>query len=683
MSGLIIDLFAGAGGASLGIEAALGRPIDIAVNHDSVALAVHKANHPHTLHVEEDIWRADPVKLTGGKPVELLWASPDCTDFSVAKGGKPRSTKRRTLANAVLKWADAVKPRRIHLENVREFEGWGPLDKNGKRIKDKKGQHYRRWRRNLESLGYVVESRVLDASLYGVPTRRKRLFIIAIRDGSRIVWPEFTHADKKRARDLFTQALLPLRTAGECIDWSLACPSIFEREDPLADKTLDRIRAGVIRFVIEAAEPFIVGVGGRAGQSAPTGASDPVGTITAKNDRAIVTPHLTKFQENSIGQDVREPLDTVMAGAPRFGVVAPVMVTIDHNSSKHGSTPADAPLPTTTVENRHAITAAQLLKVNHGGDEDRGESLDAPLSTVTAARRGHAISAASLIKVDHGDDEKTGRREHSLDDPLTTIHAGGNGHALAAATLIQSGYGEREGQAPRAPGLDKPLGTIVASATKHDLVAAFIEKTYGDRNGEQLNAAPVDAPLPTVTSKDHNRLAAAHLARFNHDDHGSSCAEPMPTITAGGHHIAEVRAFLAAYYGCDKDGQSLNDPMRTVTTKDRFGLVTVHGVDYQIVDIGMRMLEPHELLRAQFGKYAERYDLSCAIGKRKLEKLVEKAKETGASVVDLIIAIPRSKRRPTKSTKVRLIGNSVCPEVAEVIAAANNLPMRPEIERAA
>lgn len=605
--GLIIDLFAGAGGASIGIEKAMGRPIDIAVNHDAVALAVHKDNHPHTLHVEEDIWRADPVKLTGGRPVELLWASPDCTDFSVAKGGKPRSSKRRTLANAVLKWADAVKPRRIHLENVREFEGWGPLDKNGKRIKDKKGQHFRRWRRNLEALGYRVDHRLLDASLYGVPTKRKRLFLTAVRDGSPISWPEFTHGDVKRARDLFSAQLEPLRTAGECIDWSLPCPSIFERKKPLKPKTLARIRAGVIRFVIEAVEPFIVGVGGRAAQCAATGASEPVGTITAKNDRAVV--------------------------------------------------------------------AAAMLKVNHGKDDHRGESLDAPMTTVTASRRGHALSAAHLIKVDHGDDERTGRRDHSLDAPLTTIHAGGNGHALAAATLIQTGYGEREGQAPRVPGIGKPLGTVVGTQ-KHGLVAAFIEKGYGDRDGKQFNAAPVSAPLPTITTQDHNHLAAAHLARFNHDDVGAPCDEPMPTVTAGGTHIAEVRAFLAAYYGCDKDGQSLHEPMRTVTTKDRFGLVTVRGVDYQIVDIGMRMLEPEELLRAQFGKYAD-YDLSCAIGEKKLKNLQEKAAETGASVVDMILALPRSKRRPTKSSKVRLIGNSVCPEVAEAIVRANvPQPMR-------
>jgi DNA (cytosine-5)-methyltransferase 1 len=614
MNGLIIDLFAGGGGASLGIEAALGRKIDIAINHDAVALAVHKANHPDTLHVEEDIWKADPLALTGGRPVELLWASPDCTHFSVAKGGKPRSAKKRTLAGAVIRWARATKPQRIHLENVREFQGWGPLTKKGYPDKRKVGQSFRRWVRGLQLLGYDIDWRTLDASLYGAPTRRRRLFITARRDGLPIIWPLVTHGDiKNPVQDLFATPLKPLHTAAECIDWSLPCPSIFERKKPLAEKTLWRIAQGMKRFVIDAAAPFIVkvnhgidaktgrreygldeplstvtasgnghalvtpfvaGVGGRAGDTGPTGGDEPVGTITAKNDRVVVAPSLIKFRGDSTGASLEDPMPTITAGpkvnpagAPHaLGIVTPVMITIDHSSSQHGETRADAPLPTTTVENRHA---------------------------------------------------------------------------LVAPTLIQTGYGEREGQAARAPGLDKPLGTVVAGGQKHALVAAFIEKGFSDRGGKVVQASKLTAPLPTVTTQDHNNLAAATLLKLRGTNHGADMNEPMPTVTSQGLHLAEVRAFLTCYYGVNgkgDNGQPLTDPMRTLTTKDRLGLVTVRGVDYAIVDIGMRMLEPHELLRAQFGRFAARYDLSVA---------------------------------KTKTAKVRLIGDSVCPEIAEAIVLAN------------
>lgn len=613
MNGLIIDLFAGAGGAGAGMEAALGRPTDIAINHDPIALAVHKANHPHTRHLEEDIWKARPGEVTGGRPVAVLWASPDCTHFSVAKGGKPRSAKKRTLAGAVIRWARATQPAVIFLENVREFKGWGPLTKKGQPNKRKMGESFRRWVRGLERLGYEVEHRILDASLYGAPTRRQRLFIIARRDGKPIIWPEVTHADLKKSNpDLFSGRLQPLRTAGECIDWTLPCPSIFERKKDLKPKTLWRIAQGIKRFVIESPDPFIIkvnhgddastgnraysindplttvtaarrghalvtpfvaGVGGRAGDSAPTAGDEPIGTIIAKNDRVIVAPHLIKFRGDSDGSSLEAPMPTITAGpkenpagaAHAMGIVAPIMVTIDHQSSKNGATPADAPLPTTTVENRHA---------------------------------------------------------------------------LVAPTLIQTSWGEREGQAARVPGLGKPLGTVVAEGIKHALVAAFIEKGFGERPGhwEGAGSQAVDKPAPTITTRDHTNLAAATLLRFNHDDHGIPLDRPLPTITAKARHIAEVRAFLTAYYGCDREGAPLTDPMRTVTTKDRFGLVTVLGIDYEIIDIGMRMLEPHELLAAQFGRFAATYDLSAA---------------------------------KTKTAKVRLIGNSVCPEVAEAIVRSN------------
>jgi DNA (cytosine-5)-methyltransferase 1 len=467
--GLVVDLFAGGGGASAGLEAALGRAVDIAINHDPVALAVHKANHPDTLHLEADIWEVRPTDATGGRQVDVLWASPDCTHFSVAKGGKPRKQGIRSLAWAVVRWAAAVRPAVIFLENVSEFSGWGPLREDGRPDKVRMGETFRRWRRKLERLGYVVDYRVLDASHYGAPTRRRRLFLVARCDGQPIRWPRPTHGPSLR----------PYCTAAECIDWSLPCPSIFERSKPLAEKTLRRIALGVQRFVVDNPRPFIV-------------------------------------------------------------------------------------------------------KVNHGGADARTESIDAPLTTVTATQRGHG---------------------------------------LVVPTLVQTGYGEREGQAPRALDLHRPLGTLV-NGQKHALVAAFLSKHFGGGVGQQL-----DIPTSTITAIDHHALTSAEL-------------RPAP---AHGSHAAEVRAFLLTYYTGGTVGQSLLNPLRTVTAKDRLGLVTVDGADYEIADIGMRMLQPHELLRAQFGRYAAGYDMSAA---------------------------------RTKSDQIRLIGNSVCPEAAEALVRAN-LPALP------
>lgn len=500
--GLFIDLFAGGGGASTGIKAATGRDVDIAINHSALALAVHAANHPNTLHLAADIFEVDPRTATQGMPVDALWMSPDCTHFSLAKGGQPRKQAIRSLADVGINWARDVRPKVIFLENVWEFEGWGPLHPDdhpvkklrNRPIKERKGEDFKRWKGELEARGYVVEYRKIIASHYGAPTSRKRLFLVARCDGQPIVWPAPTHGP----------GLLPFHTAAECIDWSLPCPSIFDRKKPLRPKTLARIAEGIRRFVLESPAPFFA---------------------TAGN--GLAAPHLTKFQENSIGQDLREPIDTVMAGAPRFGLVVP--------------------------------------------------------------------------------------------------------------TLIAQGYGERKGQSPRVLDLHRPLGTIVAQGQKHALVAAFLAAHYGGEVGTELQR-----PIRTVTAQDHHSLVAATLATFRGTAAGQpgvhSIEEPLSTVSAGGVHTAQVCAFLAAYYGADAAGQPLTDPVRTVTTQDRFGLVTVSGVDYQIVDIGMRMLQPHELLRAQFGRFAEGYDLSAA---------------------------------KTKTAKVRLIGNSVCPEAAEAVVAAN------------
>lgn len=488
---LVIDLFAGGGGASTGIEQALGRHVDIAVNHDPEAVSLHQANHPQTLHFVSDVFEVDPVAVCDGRPVGLLWASPDCKHFSKAKGGKPVSKKIRGLAWVVVKWAKLAKPRMIHLENVEEFQTWGPLLENGRVCPDRKGRTFRSWKRALERLGYVVEHRELKACDYGAPTIRKRMFLTARRDGLPIVWPQPTHG----------AGLLPYRTAAECIDWSIPCPSIFERKKPLVDATLRRIAHGLKRFVIDSAKPFIV-------------------------------------------------------------------------------------------------------PVQNFGWGDRPRDIDKPMPTVTGGTKGGTF-------------------------------------ALAAPTLIQTGYGERAGQAPRAPGLSKPLGTAV-DGQKHALVAAFIAKHFSDR-GQRAGSA-MDEPLATVTTKDHNAVigvqVTSHLAKLRGTSNSAATDAPLGTISAGGMHHAEVRALLVKYYGTDQDPR-LDEPMHTVTTKDRFGLVTIRGDDYMIVDIGMRMLQPRELYRAQ--GFADSYQIDRGADGRVL----------------------------SKAAQIRMCGNSVVPAIARAIVAAN------------
>ncbi|MDN8078326.1 DNA cytosine methyltransferase [Burkholderia multivorans] len=572
-SELIVDNFAGGGGASTGLERAFGRPVDIAINHDPEALAMHVANHPHTKHYCESVFDVDPVAITGNQPVGLVWLSPDCKHFSKAKGGKPVSKKIRGLAWIALRWAATVKPRVIMLENVEEFVTWGPLGADGRPCPKNRGRTFRSFVNALSRHGYRVEHRELRACDFGAPTIRKRLFLVARRDGLPIVWPTPTHGDPKSAA-VRAGALQPWRTAADCIDWSIPCPSIFERERPLKDATLRRIARGIMKFVVNSADPFVIHLT-HQGADRAAGIDVPLATVTGANrgEQALVAAHVTKFRANSVGSA------------------------------------ADAPL--------HTVTA--------GGDCAR---------------------------------------------PAGAAHAMG----VVAATLIQTGYGERPGQAPRVPGLDKPLGTIVAGAAKHAAVTAFLAKHYGGHEspGSSLDTAigtittqdhhhlvtaqlvgcggragqsrPRDAsePTATLTSKADTTVAVSHLVKLRGTCRdGAQADEPLHTISAGELHHAEVRAFLIKYYGNEKDGVELRDPLHTVPTHDRFGLVTIHGEDYAIVDIGMRMLTPRELARAQ--GFPDSYVLDPAINGKPL----------------------------SKSAQVRMIGNSVCPDVATALIRAN------------
>lgn len=533
---IVVDNFAGGGGASTGIEMALGRSPEIAINHDPDAIAMHTVNHPSTEHYCESVWDIVPRDVVAGRPVGLVWLSPDCKHFSKAKGSTPVSKKIRGLAWVALRWAAQVRPRVIMLENVEEFQTWGPLliDSEGNARPDpaKKGRTFNSFINALRRQGYKVEWRELRACDYGTPTIRKRLFLIARRDGAAIVWPKPTHGAPNSA-EVKAGKLQPWHTAADIIDWSIPCPSIFERKRPLAENTMRRIAKGLERFVINAAEPFIV-----------------------KCNHTSTRTAYDCFR----GQGINEPLQTITQ-TPGFAVVQP--------------------------------TFAPFITEHANASHQRNMPADEPLRTICAQVKG--------------------------------------GHFALVSPVIARQFGRSVGQS-----IEEPLGTVMAKADKSQLVTAFLAKHYTGVVGAELTK-----PLPTVTTVDHNALVTSHLVKLRGTcQHGQPVTDPMPTVTAGGLHVGEVRAFLLKYYGNDST-IPCSEPLHTVTTRDRFGLVTVRGEDYQIVDIGMRMLEPHELFAAQ------------------------------GFPADYVIANDATGKKFTKTAQVARCGNAVCPPLAAALVRAN------------
>lgn len=431
-SELVVDLFAGGGGASTGIEQAIGRPVDIAVNHDPEAVSLHTVNHPQTRHFISDVFEVDPREVTGGQPVGLLWASPDCKHFSKAKGGKPVSKKIRGLAWVVVEWARAVRPRVICLENVEEFQTWGPLGPDDRPCPQRKGETFREWKAALEAEGYVVDWRELRASDYGTPTIRKRLFLVARCDGQPIAWPEPTHG-KPGTLPVKAKKIKPWRTAAECIDWSIPCPSIFDRKRPLADATLRRVAKGVVRYVIEAAEPFIVSVTHQGGDRVEP-INEPFRTVTGaqRGEKALIVPTLvqTGYGERP-GQAPRVP-----------GLEKPLGTAVDGQ--------------------KHALVAAFLAKHYTGVV---GSEAAEPIGTVTSVDH-HSLVAANLIHMGHGEQSANGARRWShgvrdVREPLNTIAASGMPAGVVTSRLMQvhafllKYYGTADG----AP-VDEPVHTI-------------------------------------------------------------------------------------------------------------------------------------------------------------------------------------------------------------------------------
>ena len=543
MTALIIDNFAGGGGASTGIEAALHRAVDIAINHDEQAIRMHEVNHPGTLHIRNNIWQIDPREVTQGRPVDLAWFSPDCKHFSKAKGGKPREKSIRDLAWIVVLWAKRVRPALILLENVEEFRTWGPLCDQGQPIKARAGETFDKWCRELRKAGYKLQFRELRACDYGAPTIRKRFFMIARCDGQPIVWPAPTHG-KPGTPDVVSGKLKPWRTAAEIIDWSIPCPSIFERQKPLAEKTLRRIAHGIMKFVVNNPSPFIVPLTHHGSADRSYGMDQPLPTVTGANrgEMAMVAPMFARTAHGDIDRNGKR------RGQPCHG--------------------PEEPFPTVTQSGDSALVEASL----------------APF--VTYAQQGGA--------------------NRSVEDPHHTICANSKDqNCIAAAHLVHIGNGEREGQAPRAMDVEKPLGTVVGSTKHHvavaQLVAAHVDQANGGDNNQNLAGRPADAPLSTVTMRGtQQRIVTSNLVKLRNNCTGQPIDEPIHTICSGG-HMAEVRAFLIKYYGNEQDGHGLDQPIGTVTVQDRFGLVTVtiEGEEYVIVDIGMRMLTPRELFNAQ------------------------------------------------------------------------------------
>ncbi|MDQ0361622.1 DNA cytosine methyltransferase [Breznakia pachnodae] len=610
---MFIDNFAGGGGASTGIELAIGRPVDIAINHDKNAIAMHKANHPFTKHYCESVWDVDPLEATGGRQVAMCWLSPDCTHFSKAKGGKPVKKEIRGLAWIALKWASAVKPRVIMLENVEEFKTWGPLkarrDKKTKRIittdiyevldpvtgkyveenrvankgevvpfekqllepdKKKSGKTFRLFKKALENLGYHVEYTELKACDYGAPTTRKRFFLVARCDGEPIVFPESTHAPRfsEEVKNKIKQPYVP---AKEIIDWTLPTTSIFERKRPLAEATMKRIARGIFKYVINDPEPFILQMG-QTGftKDRNTSINEPINTIVTKQEHCVVTPTIMTYYKEHNGSNIEEPISTI-TGTPHHALVAPYMMI---NNSNHS-----------------------------------GNDLKEPVKTITSGNH-HALITPTLLQMGYPDSE--GKRVLDLENPLGAVTSAGNKFGLAVSTMIQTGYGEnkKQNQKPRILDLKEPLNTVV-STTKQGLVTAFIEKTYG---GNYLGSgSDVQNPLDTVTAVDHNRLCELKM-EANGD-----------ALNA---HEGEVKAFLIKYYN-QAIGQSLEEPLHTIGSRDTFGLVTIKGTKYKIVDIGLRMLEPHELYAAH--GFPKDYEISKGANGKELPKY-EKVKRVGNSV---------------------------------------------------
>lgn len=606
---IIVDNFAGGGGASTGIEIATGMAVAIAINHDPAAILMHKTNHPYTEHFQASVWDIDPVAVCRGRRVGLAWFSPDCKHFSKAKGAALVDRKIRGLAWITLRWAAKVRPRVIILENVEEFQTWGPVRK-GKPVKKLAGTTFRKFIRQLEELGYTVEYRELIAADYGAPTSRKRFYMIARCDGKPIVWPKPTHS--KTGAD----GLPKWRSAAEIIDWSLPCPSVFATKAeimdryglkavrPLAKNTMRRIIRGVDKFTIRSGKPFIV---------------------------------QQKFQ--NAAQNIEKPLTTVTAvGAHELCKPLLAPVTVTNTSNSVGGT-VGAPVHTVTTAGNQMLVTPSLVSIGQTGGGDRIRDLREPVPT-TVSKQEACLGSPSLIQYHTEQTESV--RASGLGTPIHTVDAS-NRYGLTCANLVEYYTGGRPLD------VQDPLHTV----TSHDreaVVAAHIAKYYGGVVGEK-----VGEPLPTVTAIDHNAVCAAHVVKFKGDNVGTPPSEPLQTVTASagkeracsGGTFAVCKAYLAKMRSGDDLGHwpeiraLLNEFCGYALADDDVLLLEIGGALYYIADIGLRMLSPRELYNAM------------------------------GFPPDYIIDRDYEGHEYKKSAQVARCGNAVCPPVASALVRAN------------
>ncbi|WP_336933956.1 DNA cytosine methyltransferase [Atlantibacter hermannii] len=601
MREIIVDNFAGGGGASTGIELATGRSVDIAINHDENAVAMHTTNHPDTLHYCESVFDVNPMAATAGRPVGLAWFSPDCRHFSKAKGSKPVEKEIRGLAWIVIRWALAVRPRVMMLENVEEFKTWGPLivsaDGGQRPNPERAGETFEAFcgmlsggipaghpallecceflgiaadgeqaQQLVAGLGYSVDHRELRACDFGAPTIRKRFFMVMRCDGVPVTWPEPTHGDPKTPA-VQSGKLKAWRTAAECIDWSVPAPSIFDRKKPLAENTLKRIARGIQRFVIDNASPFIVKCNHTSNRTSydcfrGQALADPLQTITKTHGYAVAVPHLTKFRTGATGQEVCEPVPTITAGT----------------SKRPGG-------------NGHALGVVEAaltpFLAGNGGSEYQAKPrpLEKPAHTILKTSR--ACLVAPVIARQFG--ASVG---HRADEPSATITAGGGGKSQLVAACLAKHYGGNYQGA--GVGLDEPVHSVTTVDHHALLTAQLMVNNTGHPGGE------ADKPVHTITTGNHHGLVTSHLVKLRGTCRdGQRTGEPMPTITAGGLHVGEVKTMLAVESYDEQRADQVLAFLRQYCGDDYDGLVTVDGIVYRIVDIGMRMLQPHELYRAQ------------------------------------------------------------------------------------
>lgn len=659
---IVVDFFCGGGGAGTGLEMGLGRAVNVAKNHSPQAISMHTVNHPGAVHYTTDVFDGDPDTECGGKAVGWFHMSPDCTHHSQAAGGQPRKREIRNLSWIGLKWAGKKKPRVISLENVKQILQWGPLiakrcKATGRVMKlggaiaepgevvpvnqqflvpdpKRRGQTWTVFVAELERLGYAVEWRVIKACDFGAPTSRERLFMIARCDGQPIVWPEPTHAKHP------VKGQQKWRTAAECIDWTIPSKSIFDRVKPLAPATLRRIAKGMKKFVIDAADPFIVPIANWSGESVQS-AHDPLRTVTSwprGGSFAMASPIIAPatHQGSDRINDPHAPLPTVTcANRGELTLISPVMVTAAHGEGKpggvqrwgDGSKFAGDPLGTVTASGGHSVAAAHLVKFRFA---DEGKALDEPLPTITSggnyqrpAGAAHAMGISTVFMAQMNGGFNTTAAK-SIQDPMTTVTNTGSQQQLVTANLVHL-----RGNCDARETAD-PLHTISAGGTHHGLVTAFMERQFGASVGQG-----VDEPAPTITAGGGGKSSLVEL-------------QLSPEIEAGALRVA---AFLISYYGTE-NMSAADAPAPTITTKDRLGLVTVtiKGTPYVIVDICLRMLQPAELYKAQ------------------------------GFPADYIISHGADGKPFTKTQQVHMCGNSVSPPPMPALAFVND-PWRVEMRK--